>query len=387
MAVPLISAAILPGLGLIVPRRVVEAVSVGVASVVAMMCSLMLIASAREPIVYWFGGWVPRDRIVPGIGFVVDPLGAGTATLVSVLVALSLLFSWRYFDAVKALFHSLMLVFMAGMVGLCLTGDLFNLFVFFEIMSVCGFALAGYQTEERGSLVGALNFAITNTIGAVMVLSGIALLYGRTGALNLALLGRALGEGPPDGLVTVAFTLLAGGFLTKAAIVPFHFWLVDAYGTAVTPVCVIFAGVMSELGLFSLLRVYWTVFEGPLGPYAPELRAVLVVIGAVTAAVGGIMCLAQHHLSRLVAFAVVAHTGMFFVGIGLLDPASLGGAAIYVLTDGMVKAALFMGVGILFHRRQSLYDFRLHGRCRDLRNAGAIFALGGLALAGLPPFG
>ena len=141
------------------------------------------------------------------------------------------------------------------------------MFVFFELMSVSAYALTAYRIGRPASLQGALSFAMTNSVGAVMILFGIALLYGRTGALNLAQVGEALASAPSDGLVVVAFALITGGFLVKAAIVPFHFWLADAYAVAPTPAAIVFTGVMSDLGIYAVARIYVTVFEAPLAPH------------------------------------------------------------------------------------------------------------------------
>ena len=157
------------------------------------------------------------------------------------------------------------------MVGFCLTGDLFNLFVFFELMSVSAYVLVGYEVGQRAALEGALTFAVTNTVGSILLLFGIGLLYGRTGALNLAQMGAALAPGA-DALVGVAFALIACGLLVKAAVVPFHLWTADAYAVAPTPVCILLAGAFSELGLFGLARVYWTVFDGALGATTRRAR-------------------------------------------------------------------------------------------------------------------
>src|SRR5205823_7842205 len=133
-----------------------------------------------------------------------------------------------------------------------LTDDLFNLFVFFELMSVAAYALTGYRVEQPGVLQGALVFAVTNSIGAFVILIGIALLYGRTGALNLAQIGDALAQGRLDGLVIGALVLLTVGFLVKAGAAPFHFWLADAYAVAPAPVGALLAGVMSDLGVHAI---------------------------------------------------------------------------------------------------------------------------------------
>src|SRR5271156_6363208 len=141
-----------------------------------------------------------------------------------------------------------MLTFLAGIVGFCLTGDLFDLFVWFELMGVSAYALTAYRPEGRGPIQGALNFAITNSVGAYQSLSGIALIYAQTGALNMAQIGVAVAKPPADRLVVVAFVLVIAGLLIKSAIVPFHFWLADAHAVAPTPVCVLFSGVMAGLG-------------------------------------------------------------------------------------------------------------------------------------------
>ena len=234
-------------------------------------------------------------------------------------------FCWRYFIVIGPLFHALMLVFLAAMLGFSYTGDLFNLFVFFELLSVAAYALVAYDIEEEGPLQGALNFAITNSIGAFLILTGIALLYGRTGALNMAQIGEALAGQPADGLVVVAFTLMAVGFFVKAAVVPFHFWLADAYSVAPTPVCLLLSAAMSELGLYAFARVYWTVFSGTLGG-EEALEAILHRRRSAHGARGRRRCaFGQRHLKRMLAFATVSHVGLFLIGIALLDAGGLAG--------------------------------------------------------------
>ncbi len=385
----LVAAALVAALPL--DRRRDDLIGVAAASAVTIFCAMLLAkaASVDVPLVSHLGGWDPRpDGVVLGVSLAYDPLSAGLATLAAGLVTAALAFAWRYFDAVGPLFHALMLAFLGAMVGFCLTGDLFNLFVFFELMSVAAYALTAYRSEESAPLQGALTFALSNSIGAILILFGIALLYGRTGALNMAQVGQALAAGPVDGLVITSFALIAAGFFVKAAIVPFHFWLADAYTVAPTPACIVFSGVMSDLGIFAVARIYWTVYEGPLGPQAAQLRPILVAAGAITALVGGLLCLAQVHLKRLLAFVTISQLGIVLMGVGLLTSEGLAGAALFAATDGLLRAGMFILLGAVLHRCGSVDELRLRGRGRDLPwPAAALFIAGAVGMAALPPLG
>jgi multicomponent Na+:H+ antiporter subunit D len=359
--------------------------AVALAGALATLALTVVVLSRDEPrTLVWFGGWEPRDGVAVGVAFAVDGVGAGLAVFVAVLGVVSLVIAARVIRVEDAIFDALMLVFIGAMVGFCLTGDLFNLFVFFELMSIAAYVLVGYEVRRRAALEGALTFAVTNTVGSILLLLGIALLYGRTGALNLAQMGRALAGGPADGLVVVAFALVACGLFVKAAVVPFHLWTADAYAVAPTPVCILLAGAFSELGLYGIARVYWTVFDGALGSHAGELRAVLVGVGVLTAVLGALLCAAQHHLKRMLAFATIAQVGLFLVGVGLLSADGAAGSAVWIVADGFVKAALFGCVALVQHRHGVLEEADLHGQARGLRPVGVVFVLGALMVASLP---
>jgi multicomponent Na+:H+ antiporter subunit D len=366
-------------------RQIADAIAIGTAAAVAAMVIAIMAQTTRGDSVYWFAGFRPAHRIAIGIDFAADPVNAGLAGLAAVLVTAALVFSWRYFEQVGTYFHALMLTFLAGMVGYCLTGDIFDLFVWFELMGVSAYGLTAYRPEERGPIQGALNFAITNSVGAYLSLSGIGLIYGRTGALNMAQIGRTIAAHGPDRLVLVAFVLIITGLLTKGAIVPFQFWLADAHAVAPTPVCVLFSGVMVELGLYGVARVYWSMFGHALGHHA-TITAAFLALGLVTALVGALFCFRERHLKRLLAFSTISHAGMFLSGFALLTPLGLAGTAIYVAGHAMVKAALFLCVGIVLHRLHSVNETYLHGRGKILPVTGAVFTLAALGLADLPPF-
>ena len=346
LAVPLLAAAVLAGTQSLSKRLLGEAVALTAAAATTVICGLEAALAVRHcEVISWFGGWQPpRHGVALGISFAIDPFGAGLACFGGVLTIAALVFSWRHFESVGHAFPALMLVFMTAIMGFCESGDLFNMFVFFELMTVSGIALTAHRSDQRAPLQGALNFGITNAIGGFLVLFGIALLYGRTGALNLAQIGVALHGHPVDGLVAVAFGLLVAGFFVKAAIVPFHFWLADAYASAPTPVCVIFAGVMSELGLYGVARVYWTVFAGPLHPHTATVRLVLVLAGALTAVGGAVMCLLQDLGKTLIESAVKDHPGYDWVPVVITAVEALIGAAAIA-----AAARAFLGWGPDLH--------------------------------------
>ncbi len=386
VVVPLVGAALMAGFSGLLPRWARDAIAIAVAIATCALTLTLMVSSAGRPMIYWFSGWRPAGGMMIGIDYAVGALGAGMASLAGLLVTAALVYCWRYFDGARGRYHALVLIFLAGSVDFCLTGDLFNLFVAFELVAVTAFGLTGYNAGHPAPLQGAINFAVTNSLGGMTVLMGVGLLYARTGSLNLAQIGQTLAGRHPDGLVVVAFALLAAGFLIKAAVVPFHFWLPDAYGSAPIPVCVLFAGVLSELGLFGLIRVWDTVFSGLAGGPGPRMRAVLLGLGIATALVGAVMALAQTQLKRMLAFVTMSHLGIYLIGAGLLTSLGLAGASLLVIGDALAKAALFLGVGVVQHQRASVSEFKLRGRGRGLAVTGVTVVLGALVLADLPPF-
>ena len=386
VAVPLGGAALMAGFSWLLPRWARDLIAIAVALATTTLTLILVASSAGRPMIYWFSGWRPSGGMVIGVDYAVGPLGAGMASLAGVLASAALVYCWRYFDSARGRHHALVLIFLAASVDFCLTGDLFNLFVAFELVAVTAFALTGYNAGHPAPLQGAINFAVTNSLGGMCVLMGVGFLYARTGSLNLAQIGQALTGRHADGLIVVAFALLTGGFLIKAAVVPFHFWLPDAYGSAPIPVCVLFAGVMSELGLFAVIRVWDTVFSGLAGGSGPRMRAVLLGFGILTAVVGAVMALAQTHLKRMLAFVTMSHLGIYLIGVGLLTPLGLAGASLLVIGDGLAKSALFLAVGVVQHQRASVSEIKLRGAGRGLVVTGVTITLGALVLADLPPY-
>ncbi|ADP84504.1 complex I subunit 5 family protein [Pseudofrankia inefficax] len=384
VALPLFVAALVVGLHRWLPRWALDGLTLLGAAGAGLMALRLAFAAAHAPVVAWIGGWTPVDGYSVGIVLVADRAGACAAVGAAVLVCASLIYGWRYFDAVEGRYHGLVLLLLAGMEGFALTGDLFDLFVFFELMGAASYALTGLKIEDPPAVQGALSFGVVNSLGAYIGLMGIALLYGRTGTVTLANLGPALGRHPADALTLAACAAVLTAFLVKAAAVPFHFWLADAHAVAPSPVCVLLSGALVPLGLYGAFRVYWTTFSTVLPP--GHIRVVFLVLGTVTALVGAVMCPLQRHAKRLLAYSTIAHVGLLLLAAGCLTGIGTAGAAIYVAGHSAVKAALFLIVGTLLNRYGTVDEHDLHGRGRAMRVLPWLAVAGGLALAGLPPF-
>lgn len=387
VADPLLAAALIAGGDHVLPDIVQDAVGALAAAAVCGLGIVLMLAAESHEVVHWFGGWRPHSGVAIGIDFAVGPLAAGLTALTGGVTLVSLVYGRLYLREAARLFDMLMLVACGAVCGFAMSGDLFDMFVWLELMGVAGYALTGFEVREMGPLQGAVNFSIVNTIGGFFVLFGIGLLYARTGALNLAQIGRTLAGQKADGLLVVALTLVVVGFLCKAAAVPFHLWLADAYAVAPAPVCALFAAVMTDVGLFGVARVYWTVFDAPFGTHEQAAGHLLLWVGIVTALLGAAMAFLQRNLKRMLAYAVICHVGVMLAGIGLLASKGLGGAAVMLLAAGPLTAGMFLLAGVLLAVLESVDELDLHGRGRRLPFVGALWALAALALAGAPYVG
>jgi multicomponent Na+:H+ antiporter subunit D len=338
LLLPLAVATALLALARWLPSRLSNVLAIATALAVAALCAFLADAALESPPLQWFGGWTPsasgRPGVVLGISFLADPASAAVAAFTALLFAASFVFAWGYFDEVHSHFQVLMLLFLAAIVGFCLTHDLFNLFVWFELMSVAGFALTAYPLG-KSSLEGAFNFTIANALGSFMMLAGIGMLYARTGTLDFTQMGRVVGAIGSDPVLSAGFCLVATALLTKAAIVPFHMWLSDAHAVAPSPVSVIFSGIMVSVALLVLGKIVAQIFIHDSAVMA-LVHSLLVWFGAATAIIGGLMAWAQRHLKRLLAFSTISHLGIMLIGVAAVAPASLAGFVLYLFGHGLV---------------------------------------------------
>jgi len=392
VAVPLAGAALVAAVGHWVPRILADLTAIGVAAATAVGAVWLVVGLGSGRVVCWLGGWDPQPagkdgsaRESVGIALVADRWSAALAVVAAVVVLAGLLFTWRYFEETSATYHGLMLAFLAAMSGFVLAGDLFDAFVWFELMGAAGYALAGMRVEEPRSVHAALEFGVVNTLGCSFSLVGITLLYARTGELNLALVGERLHDRPPDALVGLTFALLLVAALVKAAVVPFHFWTADAEAAAPTPVCAVLSGAMVATGVYAVARWWWTLYDGVLSAALAE--HLLLGLGTATALLGAVLCVCQRHVKRLLAYSTISHVGVALLGVGLLGPAGLTAALAYLLGHACTKGPLFLGTGVLLNQYGTVDEHALFGRARGHWLTLSVFVLGGLGLAGLPGLG
>lgn len=335
-----------------------------------------------EKIVYILGGRIPPF----GINLVVDGLSLLLAVLVSGLTLLAVIYSYKYMKKYTGLvqYYALVQLLLAGMNGIILTGDMFNLFVFLEIMAIAAYALVAF-TIGKEQVEAAFKFQVLSTIGTLGVLIGIALLYAITGTLNMANLAQRIALVGQSPILSFALVFFILGFGLKAAMVPLHSWLPDAHPAAPSPISALLSGVVIKTGVYGLARTIFTVFGVSMVAIHPLLLAVLA-LGVATMVVGGLMAMVQVDIKRMLAFSSISQIGYILFGIGMATGLAVSGAIFHVLNHAVMKALLFMCAGVIVYRIGTRNMDKLGGLAGKMPVTAFGFLVGGLAIAGIPPF-
>ncbi len=356
--------------------------AVGIVTLTAMsgIAALLLVVADRSgPVVARPGGW-PAPV---GIALVADRLSA-LLLLVSTLVTLAVLvyaIDQRIADygrgTASTTFHPMYLMLSAGVSLAYLTGDLFTLFVAFEIMLTASYVLITRRTSAARIRAG-MTYVTVSLLSSLLFLTAVALVYAATGTVNLAELADRVALLPP-GLATVLALLLLVVFGIKAAMVPLHFWLPDSYPNAPGPVAALFAGLLTKVGFYAMVRTQTLLFP------RDEPWVLLLWLAAATMIIGALGAMAQNDLNRLLSFLLVSHIGFMLFGLAVFDAAGVSGAALYAAHHITVLATLFLVSGLITRRTGTTALDRMGGLLRTAPVLAVLYAIPALTLAGVPP--
>ncbi len=351
---------------------------------VAVSAALLVAVQVGGPISYALGGW-PAPW---GIEYRVDLVNGFVLLIVSGVNLLALVFARlsaaREVAAERLyLFYTGWLLCLTGLLGITITGDAFNLFVFLEISSLATYLLISLGHDRRG-LLAAFRYLVLGTIGATFILIGIGLLYMMTGTLNMADLATRLPDVQGTRTVRAAFAFLFVGVGIKMALFPLHLWLPNAYTYAPAAVTVLLAGTATKVAVYVLLRIFLTVFGAAYTFEQMAFDRLLLPFAAAGVVSASVVALYQRDCRRLLAYSSVAQIGYMALGISLASVTGLTAAIVHLFNHALIKAALFMSLGCVLYRIGSAAITDLNGIAREMPLTMAAFVAGGLSLIGVP---
>jgi multicomponent Na+:H+ antiporter subunit D len=317
-----------------------------------------------------------------GITLVADGFGALMALLAAVVGLAVVVYSLDDIDAPRTAFgyHPLVHALLAGVCGAFLTGDLFNLYVWFEVLLIASFVLLTLG-GRREQLQGGLHYVALNLVSSALFLTGAGILYGIAGTLNLADLSVALAGGSDGGVVTVAALLFLAAFGIKAAVFPVFFWLPASYHTPPAAVSALFAGLLTKVGVYALLRVFTLLFRHDV----PFTHGVIVAVATATMVSGVLGAASQSNVRRILAFHIVSQIGYMLLGLGLFVPLAIAGSVFYIAHHIIVKTNLFLLGGVIARFAGTEELARLGGLWARRPLLSLLFLVPALSLAGIPP--
>ena len=357
-----------------------------VISWVAFIIAAVQLATVLESgvISYAVGGWLAPW----GIEYRIDPLNAFMMLIVAGVASVVLPFARRSVAAeiredLHYLFYSAFLLMLTGLLGIAITGDAFNLFVFIEIAALSSYALIA-MGKDRRALTAAFTYLAMGTAGATFILIGIGLLYVMTGTLNMADLAVRLAPVLGTRTALVAFAFLAVGISLKLALFPLHMWLPNAYAYAPSAVSAFLATTGTKIAIYVLLRFTYTIFGAEFSFGVVPLGEVLLALAVIAMIVASTIAIFQADVKRLLAYSSLAQVGYIVLGISMANVAGLTAAIVHLFNHAATKGALFLLVGCMVYRVGSANLDRLAGIGRRMPWTTFGFVIGGLSLIGVP---
>jgi multicomponent Na+:H+ antiporter subunit D len=380
VAVPLLGA----GVNLIANRRarVQVTVSIVTLTVVLVIATVLLFAvdAADTPVAVSVGGW----PIPFGIVLYVDRLAALLVVVSSIVLLAVLLFSVGQGaadgdeDTPVSIFHPSYLILAAGIFNAFIAGDLFNLYVGFEILLVASFVLITLGSTESRIRTGVV-YIVVSLVSSILFLAAIAMIYAALGTVNMAQVAERMSELPQETQLVLHVMLLLA-FSIKAAVFPLSFWLPDSYPTAPAPVTAVFAGLLTKVGVYAMIRTETQLFRDN------DMNLLLLVVALATMVVGVLGAIAQAELKRILSFTLVSHVGYMVFGLAIATPVAIGATIYYMVHHIVVQTTLFLAVGLVERRAGSTSILRVKGLMKAAPLIAVLYFIPAINLGGLPPF-
>jgi multicomponent Na+:H+ antiporter subunit D len=351
--------------------------------------------------VYTFGATLPEMALPGGytvpvrIMFEVDGMSIFMGIVITTVALASLVYSLQFLkgQSGQPRFYSLMMLLYVGMMGLALTGDMFNMFVFLEIASIAGTGLAAYRTNRADAVEGGFKYIVISAVSALMVLFAIGILYAQYNVLSIAALAHYMEYSLLD---MMALGLLAGAFVMKLAGVPLHMWAPDTYTVApagTTPMIL----AASYTSMYALYRVTFTLYGAHIDTTA--IGWVVIIVGVLSMFIGVMMAVHQTDIKRMMAYHAISQGGYMLLGVGvglavIANPVALAsygrdainGGVFHIINHVFYKAMLFMTAEAIFFRIGTRDTNKMGGLARNMKWTAVFYAIGALAISGIPPF-
>ena len=382
VVVPLVAA---PIAALLNRPRLSWAVAVA-ATLWALYAALELLSQtmAAGEIHYELGGWAAPY----GIEYVVDPVNAWVVVIVALIGALVAPYARVSVEREITedripLFYAAFILCLTGLLGIAVTGDVFNVFVFLEISSLSAYALIALGSDRR-ALTASFQYLIMGSVGATFIVIGIGLMYVMTGTLNMADLADRLPEVSGTRTIPVAFTFLTVGITLKLALFPLHLWLPNAYTYAPSAVTAFIASTATKVAVYLLLRFFFTIFGATFSFDVMQLDRILMPLALIAIVTMSLVAIYQENVKRLLAYSSVAQIGYMVLGISFASVLGLTAGILHLFNHALMKGALFMSMGCVMYRVGSVRLERMHGLGRAMPWTMAAFVVGGLSLIGVP---
>lgn len=352
----------------------------------AFAISVMLLGQVLEGgvISYRLGGWAPPW----GIEYRVDAVNAYVLMIVAAIGALVISYAGpsvahEVGAGRETLFYTSYLLCLTGLLGVTITGDAFNIFVFLEISSLSSYILISLGTDRR-ALTASFRYLIFGTIGATLFLIGVGLIYQATGTLNLADMANRIGPLGESRTVQAAFAFMAVGLAVKSALFPLHSWLPNSYAFAPSVVSAFLAATATKVSIYVLIRTYFTVFGPEFSFEVMTLGPVLMTCAVAAMLIGSTIAIFQNDIKRSFAYSSVAQIGYMVLGLSFATVLGVTGGMLHLFNHALMKAALFLALGCLFWRTGSVTIEAMQGLGKRMPWTMAAIVAGGLSLIGVP---